>query len=61
MQEGKTMRYDITLTFNVGKLKTEQDATDFANSLAERALDTFNDDSSIHKHVWYKVKARANP
>ena len=53
------MRYDITLTFNVGKLKTEQDAIAFANSLAEHVLDTFNDDNSIHKHVWYKVKARA--
>ena len=45
----------IQLTLIVKGLKNKTEAGDFANSLAEHILETFNDDNSISSEVWFKV------
>lgn len=48
----------ITLVLNVPKLKTQQQGTDFATSLAEHIVDTFNDDYSIESVMTAVPKAQ---
>lgn len=47
----QTMTYNLTLTFTVKDLDNSDEAYDFATSLAEHVLDTFNDNDTINPLV----------
>lgn len=48
--------YQITLTFNVKKIRTAQDAEAFAQDLVTHIFEIYNDDNSISQEVWFNTK-----
>jgi hypothetical protein len=52
------MTYNISLTFEVKRLASLDEAQDFATAIAEHVADTFNDDQTISPYYSAKIEKK---